>query len=427
MRNVAGYRCYRCGGFLPIGHAIDSRGCPSCIDVAPSNLHIAYCANTDLAVAPQTTVSLPSLWRYAKRLPFDAPEAVSLGEGLTPLLPAERLAAQLGVFRLFIKNEGYNPTWSHKDRFSTVAVTAARELSAGVVATSSTGNAGASLAAYAAKAGLTCVVATLAGSAGPMLAQIRKYGAQVVPFDKKSDRWAFLEEGVKRFGWYVTSPYRHPVVGSHPVGIEGYKTIAFEIVEQMHGAVPDWCVLPVCYGDALAGVWLGFRELLSSGEIDRIPRLLAAEVHGSLQRALEQQTDSIPDMPALYETLAVSVGATRSTFQALKALRETRGVAVSVPNEGLIALQEQVAATEGMFLELSSATCIAAIKTARRQGIIEKHESVVAVVTASGLKDVDRSSLTGSYKTFADVAAALGEFEVQGGAHPVHGPLYLGT
>ncbi|MGP4670154.1 threonine synthase [Agrobacterium pusense] len=427
MRNVAGYRCYRCGGFLPIGHAIDSRGCPSCIDVAPSNLHISYCANTDLAVAPQTAVSLPSLWRYAKRLPFDAPEAVSLGEGLTPLLPAERLAAQLGVFRLFIKNEGYNPTWSHKDRFSTVAVTAARELGAGVVAASSTGNAGASLAAYAAKAGLTCVVATLAGSAGPMLAQIRKYGAQVVPFDKKSDRWAFLEEGVKRFGWYVTSPYRHPVVGSHPVGIEGYKTIAFEIVEQMHGAVPDWCVLPVCYGDALAGVCLGFRELLSSREIDRIPRLLAAEVHGSLQRALEQQTDSIPDMPALYETLAVSVGATRSTFQALKALRDTRGVAVSVPNEGLIALQEQVAATEGMFLELSSATSIAAIKTARRQGIIEEHESVVAVVTASGLKDVDRSSLTGSYKTFADVAAALEEFEVQGGAHPVHGPLYLGT
>ncbi|WP_345787934.1 pyridoxal-phosphate dependent enzyme [Agrobacterium pusense] len=346
---------------------------------------------------------------------------------MTPLLPVDRLAAQLGVFRLFIKNEGYNPTWSHKDRFSTVAVTAARELGAGVVATSSTGNAGASLAAYAAKAGLTCVVATLAGSAGPMLAQIRKYGAQVVPFDKKSDRWAFLEEGVKRFGWYVTSPYRHPVVGSHPVGIEGYKTIAFEIVEQMHGAVPDWCVLPVCYGDALAGVWLGFRELLSSGEIDRIPRLMAAEVHGSLQRALEQQTDSIPDMPALYETLAVSVGATRSTFQALKALRDTRGVAVSVPNEGLIALQEQVAATEGMFLELSSATSIAAIKTARRQRIIEKHESVVAVVTASGLKDVDRSSLTGSYKTFADVAAALEEFEVQGGAHPVHGPLYLGT
>ena len=184
---------------------------------------------------------LPSLWRYAKRMPFDAPEAVSLGEGLTPLLPAERLAAQLGVFRLFIKNEGYNPTWSHKDRFSTVAVTAARELGAGVVATSSTGNAGASLAAYAAKAGLTCVVATLAGSAGPMLAQIRKHGAQVVPFDKKSDRWAFLEEGVKRFGWYVTSPYRQPVVGSHPVGIEGYKTIAFEIVEQMHGAVP--CLL----------------------------------------------------------------------------------------------------------------------------------------------------------------------------------------
>lgn len=331
---------------------------------------------------------------------------------MTPLLPSERLGVIVGVSRLFIKNEGYNPTWSHKDRFSTVAVTAARHMGAGVVATSSTGNAGASLAAYAAKAGLSCVVATLAGSAGPMLAQIRKYGAQVVPFAQKSDRWAFLNEGVKRFGWFATSPYRHPVVGSHPVGIEGYKTIAFEIVEQMNGSVPDWCALPVCYGDALAGIWLGFRELFDSGEIDRLPRLLAAEVHGSLQRALEQQTDRIPDMTASFDTLAVSVGATRSTFQALKALRETRGVAIPVTNDGLVALQEQIAATEGMFLELSSTMPIAAIAAARQQGIIDEHETVVAVVTASGLKDVDRSASTETQRPFTDVPAALADFEV---------------
>ncbi|MFJ1310887.1 pyridoxal-phosphate dependent enzyme [Agrobacterium pusense] len=412
MRNVAGYRCYRCGNFLPVSHGIDSRGCPSCADVAPSNLHVAYRVEVTLDVTPAGPAFPPSLWRYASDLPFNALEAVSLGEGLTPFLPADRLGAKLGVTRLFIKNEGCNPTWSHKDRFSTVAVTAARQTGAAVVATSSTGNAGASLAAYAAKAGLSCVVATLASSAGPMLAQIRKYGARVVPFEKKSDRWTFLDEGVERFGWFATSPYRHPVVGSHPIGIEGYKTIAFEIVEQMHGSVPDWCVLPVCYGDALAGIWLGFRELLNRGKIRRLPRLLAAEVHGSLRRALEQQADRIPDMEATYDTLAVSVGATRSTFQALKALRDTRGAAVSVTNDGLIALQEQVAATEGLFLELSSTMPIAAIKTARQQGIIEEHETVVAVVTASGLKDVDRSASIGVQRPFCDVSTALAALEV---------------
>lgn len=412
MERLVAYRCYRCDSTFPISHAIDSRGCPCCEKSAPSNMYVTYHTGETVNAAPMTILGQPSLWRYAHRLPFQADAAVSLGEGLTPLLLAERLGVSMGVPRLLIKNEGYNPTWSHKDRFSTVAVTAARHAGAKVVATSSTGNAGASLAAYAAKAGLSCVVATLAGSAGPMLAQIRKYGARIVPFEQKSDRWVFLDEAAQRFGWFTTSPYHHPVVGSHPIGIEGYKTIAFEIIEQMDGKVPDWCALPVCYGDALVGMWLGFQEMLRSGDIDRVPRLLAAEVHGSLQRALEQQTDNIPDMNALFDTLAVSVGATRSTFQALKALRETRGAAIPVSNSGLIAFQEKIAATEGMFLELSSTMPIAAIAAAKQQGLIAAHDTVVAVVTASGLKDVDRSASSDMPPPFDTVSAALAEFAV---------------
>ncbi|MDX3927945.1 threonine synthase [Rhizobium sp. LC145] len=401
------YACYRCDSELPVGHPIDSRGCPRCLDEAPSNLRLVY--RGDIAEEGKLTKKEqpPSLWRYANRLPFREDAAVSLGEGLTPLRPAARLGAEIGVPALFIKNEGHNPTWSHKDRFSTVAITAAQQAGASTVATSSTGNAGASLAAYAARAGLSCVVATAAGSAGPMLTQIEKYGAQVIPFENKSDRWAFLAEGVERFGWFATSPYRHPVVGSHPIGIEGYKTLAFEIVEQMGGAVPDWCALPVCYGDALAGLWLGFKELLRDGEIARMPRLLAAEVHGSLALALDQGIDRVPDVTARFNTLAVSIGATRSTFQALKALRETRGIAVPVSNDGLIALQEKTAGMEGIFLELSSVVPIAAILAARQQGVIGSHEAVVAVVTASGLKDVDKSNPAAISRSFSTVDAAL--------------------
>lgn len=415
MARLVAYSCYRCGGQFPIDHPIDSRGCPSCCKTAPSNFRLVYGPKSADKCSTMQAALPPSLWRYADRLPFDEHAAVTLGEGLTPLLPAERLGRDIGVPKLFIKNEGYNPTWSHKDRFSTVAVTAAQQAGATVLATSSTGNAGASLAAYAARAGLPCIVATLANSAGPMLAQIRKYGAQIVPFEQKPDRWAFLEKGVERFGWFATSPYRHPVVGSHPLGIEGYKTIAFEIVEQMAGEVPNWCALPVCYGDVLAGVWLGFRELLDGGEIARMPRLLAAEAHGSLRQALDQQTDRIPDVVPSFDALAVSVGATRSTFQALKALRETNGIALPVANDGLIAFQERIAATEGTFPELSAAMPIAAIVAARRQGTINSDETVVAVVTASGLKDIDRSDTEEERTTFANVDAALQVFEASGG------------
>lgn len=415
MGHVAGYACFLCGQVYSVDLLIDSKGCPACLSLAPSNLHVIYRRQDDKPHMVSET-SLPSLWRYSDRLPFDRQDAISLGEGLTPLRPAVKLGAAIGVPGLLVKNEGYNPTWSHKDRFSTVAITAAMRRGAKVVATSSTGNAGASLAAYAARAGLPCIVATLAGSAGPMLTQIQKYGARVVPFKNKSDRWAFLAEGVERFGWFATSPYRHPVVGSHPIGIEGYKTIAFEIVEQMGGKPPDWCALPVCYGDALAGIWLGFRELLESGEIVRMPRMLAAEVHGSLERAIAEQTDRIPDMPAAFNALAVSIGATRSTFQALKALRETNGAALAISNEGLVSLQENVAATEGLFLELSSTIPIAAIREARQRNIIGRDETAVAVVTASGLKDTDRSASPETVSPFSDVEKALKLFE-NGGTH----------
>lgn len=415
MARAAAYACYRCGQEFPLDLVIDSRGCPSCFSEAPSNLHMVY-RHGHGGQQLGSDWSLPSLWRYADRLPFDRQDAMSLGEGLTPLLPASKIGAAIGVPGLLVKNEGCNPTWSHKDRFSTVAITAAVRSGARVVATSSTGNAGASLAAYAARAGLPCVVATLAGSAGPMLTQIRKYGAQVVPFKNKSDRWAFLAEGVERFGWFATSPYRHPVVGSHPIGIEGYKTIAFEIVEQQGGRPPDWCALPVCYGDALAGIWLGFHEMRQRGAIDRMPKLLAAEVHGSLERAIAQQTDRIPDMPAAFDALAVSIGATRSTFQALKALRQTKGAALAISNAGLVSLQEKVAATEGLFLELSSTIPIAAIKEARQRDVITRNETVVAVMTASGLKDIDRSASPETASPFGDVESALAVF-ANGGLH----------
>ncbi|MBZ9921924.1 MULTISPECIES: threonine synthase [unclassified Mesorhizobium] len=393
MSKVAGYTCIRCRAAFPADLKIDSRGCPHCRADAPANLEVIYApAGNGVAVDRLSRTSPPSLWRYADRLPCRENDAISLGEGLTPLLPAETLGERLGVPRLLIKDEGANPTWSHKDRFSTVAVSMARLTGARVVATASSGNAGASLAAYAARAGLKCVVVTFAGTAGAMLTQVRKYGATVVPMADKSLRWPFLASAVDQFDWYVTSPFHAPVVGSHPVGLEGYKTLAYEICEQMEGAAPDWCALPVCYGDALAGIWLGFKDLFERGVIERLPRLVAAEVHGSLTRTLDSDRDAIIDAPSAFDTLAISIGTTRSTFQALQALRQSRGTAVAIDNDGLIEMQEQLAACEGIFAELASVTPLAAIGSLRRRGVIGASDRVVAITTASGLKDLDRST-----------------------------------
>lgn len=160
-------------------------------------------------------------------------------------------------------------------------------------------------------------------------------------------------------------------------------------------------------GDALAGLWAGFKDLLSQGKIERLPRLVAAEVHGSLARALAGKGDLVAEVPASFDTLAISIGTTRSTFQALNALRESGGTAMPVGNIGLIAMQQQLAATEGVFAELASVTPFAAIESLRREGTIARSDSVVAIVTASGLKDLDRS--TGPNKaqpSFQSVAEA---------------------
>jgi threonine synthase len=388
---LTGYACIRCGTATPFQLMVDSRGCLACWDEAPSNLRVAYADKTRREWDFAARNAPPSLWRYDAMLPLARRDAISLIEGMTPLLQAPAIGRQLGVAGLLIKDETRNPTGSYKDRFSTVAISAARQLGANVVATSSSGNAGASLAAYAARAGLPCVMVTFAHSAGPMLAQARKYGGMVLPLTSKVARWPLLAEAVEQLGWFVTSPFRAPVVGSHPIGIEGYKTMAYEIAEQMNGNVPDWCVMPVCYGDALAGMWQGFLDLYESGAIKRLPKMVAAEVFGTLRAALTEEVDLIEPVEPQFDTLAISIGTAQGAFQALQTLRGSGGLAVPVGNDGLIRLQEDLAASEGIFAELSSVTPFVAISSLRSSGAIRPRDTVLAVVTATGLKDLDRS------------------------------------
>lgn len=390
MTRPVALRCLRCGTL----HPVEARrpGCVSCTGRLASNLRVVYdeadVARWNFAPARDPRAGM---WRYAEMLPVAREHAVSMGEGATPLRAAARLGAALGLQQLFVKDESGNPTQSYKDRVSSVAVSHALMVGAPVVATASSGNAGASLAAYAARAGIPCVVASMKGASGPMVTQIRKLGAQLVLMDDKALRWPLLAEGAARHGWYVTSPYSAPVAGSTAIGIEGYKTIAYEIVDDL-GRAPDWVVMPVCYGDALAGVAQGFEDLRVAGAIARLPRLVAAEAHGSLARALRDHADAVDAVEPTYVTLAASVGASQSTYQALQALRATDGLAVTIGNDGLVALQEQVATSEGLLYELASVMPFAAARQLAAKGVIAPGDSVVCVATACGLKDTDKST-----------------------------------
>jgi threonine synthase len=387
VAQAAGLACVRCGAPYPLTrYAFD---CDRCRAEAPANLTVTYAAGALRAIRREALAAgPPTLWRYADFLPADAHEAVSLGEGFTPLVSADRLGAELGV-RLSIKDESRNPTWSFKDRLATVVVSAARRLGARVIASSSSGNAGAAVAAYAARAGLPCIVFTFQGAAGPMATQMRVYGAMVLAVRDRADRWKLLEAGVRRFGWFPTSPFFAPVVGSNPLGLEGYKTLAYEVAEQLGWRAPAWCVLPVCYGDALYGMWKGFDELRGLGWIDRMPRLVAAEIHGSLAATLKAGSDAVVAMPGRRDSIAASIaGATQGTYQALHAIRASRGTAVPVDDDELLACQARLAATEGLYGEPSSLAALAAVSRLRADGVIAAGQAVVAVLTAGGLKDV---------------------------------------
>ncbi|MDC7789013.1 pyridoxal-phosphate dependent enzyme [Rhodoplanes sp. TEM] len=385
MAAVVGLRCLRCGTLYPPDHHAED--CPACRPVARSNLVVAY-DETLMRPRPKPDAAAPrGLWRWGDVLPVTAGEGVSLGEGGSPLHHLARTGAALGLDRLHAKDETRNPTWSFKDRLACMAVSVAKRMGARVVVSSSTGNAGAAAAAYAAKAGLRCVVFTTRGAAGPMLTQMRAYGAEVVETQTKADRWILMEHAVRNFGWFPTSPFFGPVVGSNPYGIEGYKTLAYEIAEAMDWQVPDWCVLPVCYGDALVGLWRGFEEMRAFGWTDRTPRFVAAEVYGSLAAALADGGDVPPEMPKTRDTVAGSIGATRGTFQALDVLRRSGGTAVAVADADAMRWQARLAADEGLYVEPSTAVAFAAIQTLRGDDRIARSATVVALLTASGLKD----------------------------------------
>src|SRR3989442_15161885 len=236
---VLGLQCLRC--HTPSHAPRLFTGCPRCrAQGVAVNFTVEYDLSPLAGVTPETFgTAARGLWRFRHLLPVRAANPVTLGGGATPLVPLERVGRRLGLPRLYAKDESQNPTWSYKDRLCAPAVTHAVETGARVITISSPGSHGASTAAYAARAGLPCVIFTLASVPETMKTLMQAYGAAVVACPTSESRWALMREGVERHGWYPTSGFVLPPIGSNPYGIAGYKTIAYEVAEDLGWIAPD--------------------------------------------------------------------------------------------------------------------------------------------------------------------------------------------
>ncbi|TDE12173.1 threonine synthase [Jiangella asiatica] len=331
--------------------------------------------------------ALPGLHRWAPVLPPLAP-GLDLGVGGTPLVPVPELA-RFARFdgELYMKDETRNPTWSHKDRLNTCAVSAAVLTGAPGVVVASPGNHGASAAAHAAAAGLPCIVVATAG--GPDVGQrfVDSYGAAVVAVDR-DDRWPVVRDIVDKLGFHPVSNLTITHTG-HPFGPEGYKTIAFEIFGQLGRRVPSAVLVPTGYAEALYGIWKGFVELQAIGVTSRLPRMVACEpaARGPLHKALREGSDAthVPTNP----TRAFSIGSTTSGYRGVVAIRDSGGTAILLTEDELEEAH-QAQRRAGFWHELSSGAGLAALRqlfTGARRGDWADDGPVVFVSTSSGFKD----------------------------------------
>lgn len=386
-------RCIRCGTEgEPTG---PFNGCPVCRAAGkPTNVQVVY-DDAELVPALRRVAgqgaTLRDMWHYREVLPVDDRSIVSLGEGATPLLTAPRLGAKLGIPRLHLKDESRNPTGSFKDRLAAAAVSAARQLGRRVIVGSSSGNAGAAVAAMSARAGLPCVMFTTRKFPLAMKTQMAVYGTYLLAAPTMQDRWSLMETGVDELGWFPVTVYGYPFFGSNCYGIEGYKTIGYEIIDQLDG-VPDHIVFPVGAGDAFSGAYKAIAEYRRAGVIDHLPVMHAAEVYGPLEQALGRGADVVEPVEAPQPTVAVSVGSTLSTYQALDVLRRTGGAARSASNDEMLRAQRDLGALEGIWVETSSALSVAALPRLVADGAVDPDSVVVAVLTSDGLKDPETTA-----------------------------------
>lgn len=395
--------CIACGEKYNVDEIVYS--CRKCGDILEIRYDYSFIRES---LEKSDWKSLPlSVWRYKDFMPIRNPlNVVSLNEGGTRLYHCRRLGNALGIKNLYVKNEGENPTGSFKDRGMTVGVSKALELGTKIVACASTGNTSASLAAYAAKAGISCVILIPSGGvAFGKLAQAIIYGAKVIQirgnFDQALQMVLKLSEEHKEI--YLLNSI-------NPYRLEGQKTIAFEICDQLKMEVPNKVVVPVGNAGNISAIWKGFIEFSKTGLIESLPKMVGVQAEGAapIAKAIKSGKDAITPVEKP-ETVAsaIRIGAPVSWKKAMKAIKDSGGTAETVTDKEILEAQKMLARYEGLFVEPASASSIAGLKKMVENGEIGKDEVVVCIATGHGLKDPDIvvKMFEKPYEVDADISA----------------------
>ena len=384
MGTINRTRCPKCGHEPP---ARTIFRCPACATVLEVEVATAHLTRDDFEC--MRTSADRSIWRWFDFFPVASRASiVSLGEGNTPLTLTPRLANRIGLKHLYLKNDTLLPSGSLKDRSNSVGLSVAREMGFSTVTVMSTGNAAASVAAYAAAAGLKSVVLVPSGTAPAKIIQARVHGAAVVVIEGSFDNEvaALYKAAVQEFGWY-------DCLSSNPYRAEGKKSYAYEMADQLDGQVPDWVIHPTAGGTGIFAMWKGYRELLALGVITLAPRLVAAqsEAAAAIVQAFQSGVADVPPTAAT-ATVAESIRVGNPAavgWRALAAVRESQGVAVSVSDAEILEAQSLTAMTAGIFAEPAAATSVAAAAKLRAAGLIQAEDIVVCNVTGHGLKQAE--------------------------------------
>ena len=350
------------------------------------------------AVNPQDIIahSETSIWRYLPLLPVGDPGLIGTPlrvVGYTPVFRSQVISRELGVSRLWLKDDGRNPTASFKDRASAVVVTRAREIGANVVVTASTGNAGAALAGMAAAAQHQAVIFAPKSAPPAKIAQLLIFGARVFLVDGNYDQAFDLSIlAAEEFGWYCRN------TGFNPFTAEGKKTAAFEIWEQViiaeHITEPLNVFVPVGDGNIISGIHKGFKDLVKLGWLDSMPKIFGIQSEGSdaITRAFLKNSEVI--QPVKAQTLAdsISVDMPRDGVRALRAATQTRGRFLTVSDQEILDAIGRLG-REGIFVEPAAATAYAGLLKSIRNNYIRPQDPVLVMLTGSGLKDIKAASM----------------------------------
>jgi threonine synthase len=393
MDHVLGLRCTICGAEYQTGeveYVCLHHGDDGILDVVYDYRLVAG----RLSPAKLAQDPARSIWRYLPLLPVDPTATRQLVSGTvldsvgwTPLYPAPRLAASLGLNHLWIKDDGRQPTASFKDRASAIAVAKTRELGYEVVTTASTGNAAAALSGLCAAVSQPNVIFVPKTAPQAKIAQLLVYGATVLLVDGTyDDAFELCLQAAPEFGWYNRNTAYNPYMS------EGKKTVSYEVCEQLAWQAPDAILVPVGDGCIIGGVHKGLKDLLALGWIESMPRIIGVQAAGSspLVDAWEQGLEGWDMAPVAAHSVADSIvaGLPRDRIKALRAVRETGGVFLRVSDEEIIAAIPVLAQGCGVFAEPAAAAAYAGLVKAVEKGLVQPSDRVVVLATGSGLKDI---------------------------------------